>query len=212
MVTMFARIMTITYPVSIENIDGTTSSKALQSSLLTQFNTILYSISRVKDTNVKEQAAAHGALELCFTVIIQPITQNTALIIPNMIHIKFSSKFRFIGLYWGKLYHTQLRKAIPRSLSVPTIQTVKGRVVFFRKEREKISTLKPLTVWIFAVAISPPKTGNRIKKSCPCFRLLHSNGKTVCTTSAAGGRLCGGSAPAPPTSPKEQNGMLRNRA
>ena len=90
-VTMFARIMTITYPVSIENIDGTTSSKALQSSLLTQFNTILYSISRVKDTNAKEQAAAHGALELCFTVIIQPITQNTALIIPNMIHIKFSS-------------------------------------------------------------------------------------------------------------------------
>ena len=88
---MFARIMTITYPVSIENIDGTTSSKALQSSLLTQFNTILYSISRVKDTNAKEQAAAHGALELCFTVIIQPITQNTALIIPNMIHIKFSS-------------------------------------------------------------------------------------------------------------------------
>jgi len=93
---MFARIMTITYPVSIENIDGTTSSKALQSSLLTQFNTILYSISRVKDTNVKEQAAAHGALELCFTVIIQPITQNTALIIPNMIHIKFSSKSRFV--------------------------------------------------------------------------------------------------------------------
>ena len=95
---------------------------------------------------------------------------------------------------------------------VPTIQTVKGQVVFFRKECEKISTLKPLTVWIFAVAISPPKTGNRIKKSCPCFRRLHSNGKTVCTTSAAGGRLCGGSAPAPPTSPKEQNGMLRNRA
>lgn len=26
---------------------------------------------------------------------------------------------------------------------VPTIQTVKGQVVFFRKEREKISTLKP---------------------------------------------------------------------
>ena len=100
----------------------------------------------------------------------------------------------------------------PRSTSVPTIQTVKGRVVFFRKEREKISTLKPLTVWIFAVAISPPKTGNRIKKSCPRFRPLHSNGKTVYTTSAAVGRLCGGSAPAPPTSPKEQNGMLRNRA
>ena len=87
-VELYVRIKPYTYPVSIENIDGTTSSKALQSSLLTQFNTILYSISRVKDTNAKEQAAAHGALELCFTVIIQPITQNTALIIPNMIHIK----------------------------------------------------------------------------------------------------------------------------
>jgi hypothetical protein len=47
-------------------------------------------------------------------------------------------------------------------MSVLPIQTVKGRVVFFRKKRKKISTLKPLTVWIFAVAISPPKTGNRI--------------------------------------------------
>ena len=47
-------------------------------------------------------------------------------------------------------------------MSVPTIQTVNGRVVFFRKVLEKISTLKPLTVWIFAVAISPTKTGNRI--------------------------------------------------
>ena len=58
---------------------------------------------------------------------------------------------------------------------VPTIQTVKGQVVFFRKEREKISTLKPLTVWIFAVAISPPKTENRILQPCPRFRPLHSN-------------------------------------
>lgn len=99
----------------------------------------------------------------------------------------------------------------PCSTSVPTIQTVNGRVVFFRKEREKISTLKPLTVWIFAVAISPPKTGNRIFPILPRFRLLHSNGKTVCTTAAATVRFCGGSAPAPPTSPKEQNGVLRNR-
>ncbi len=95
-------------------------------------------------------------------------------------------------------------------MSVLPIQTVKGRVVFFRKKRKKISALKPLTVWIFAVAISPPKTGNRIKKSCPRFRLLHSNGKTVCTTAAAVVRFCGGSAPAPPTSPKEQNGMEWN--
>ena len=92
-------------------------------------------------------------------------------------------------------------------MSVLPIQTVKGRVVFFRKKRKKISALKPLTVWIFAVAISPPKTGNRILQPCPRFRPLHSNGKTVCTTAAAVVRFCGGSAPAPPTSPKEQNGM-----
>ncbi len=45
-------------------------------------------------------------------------------------------------------------------MSVPTIQAVKGRVVF-RKVREKIFTLKLLTVWIFAVAISPPKTASK---------------------------------------------------
>jgi len=47
-------------------------------------------------------------------------------------------------------------------MSVPTIQTVKGRVVLFHKAREKISTLKPLTAWIFAVVISLLKTGSRI--------------------------------------------------
>ena len=112
----------------------------------------------------------------------------------------------------GEIIPQPIRKSNLHFPSVPPIQTVKGRVVFFRKEREKISTLKPLTVWIFAVAISPPKTGNRIKKSCPRFRPLHSNGKTVCTTSAAIGKFCGGSAPAPPTSSKEQNRVLRNRA
>ena len=63
-------------------------------------------------------------------------------------------------------------------MSVSTIQTVKGRVVFFRKGREKISTLNPLTVWIFAVAISLPKTGNRIFQILPRrFRLLHFTAK-----------------------------------
>ena len=38
--------------------------------------------------------------------------------------------------------------------SVPPIQTVKGRGVFFRAEREKISTQKSLTVWLFAVALT----------------------------------------------------------
>jgi len=52
-------------------------------------------------------------------------------------------------------------------MPVPTIQTVKERVVFFRIGREKICTLNPLTVWIIAVAISPSKTENRIKKLAP---------------------------------------------
>ena len=56
-------------------------------------------------------------------------------------------------------------------MSVPTIQTVKGQVVFFRKECEKISALKPLTVWIFAAAISLTKTGNRILHPCPAARV-----------------------------------------
>jgi len=42
-----------------------------------------------------------------------------------------------------------------------------GTSSIFRKVREKISALKPLAVWIFAVAISPPKAGNRFLQSCP---------------------------------------------
>ena len=82
--------------------------------------------------------------------------------------------------------------------SAPTIQTVKGRVVFFRAQREKISTLKPLTVRIFAAAFSPPKTGNRISKPCPRFRPLHFSGKTVCTFAAFTVGFCGASRPATP--------------
>ncbi len=74
----------------------------------------------------------------------------------------------FINQYWSsekRLLNVIINKLFIHAFvlcSVPTIQTVKGRVVFFRKKRKKISALKPLTVWIFAVAISPPKTGNRI--------------------------------------------------
>lgn len=45
--------------------------------------------------------------------------------------------------------------------SVPPIRTVKGQIVFSHRA-QKISALNPLTVRIFAAAISPPKTGNRI--------------------------------------------------
>ena len=95
--------------------------------------------------------------------------------------------------------------------SAPTIQTVKGRVVFFRAQREKISTLKPLTVRIFAAAFSPPKTGNRISKPCLRFRPLHFSGKTVCTFATFTVGFCGASRPAPPTSNKEQNAALTAR-
>ena len=53
--------------------------------------------------------------------------------------------------------------AVIASAAVPPIHTVKGRVVFFRAQREKISTLKPLTARIFAAVFSPPKTWNRMR-------------------------------------------------
>jgi len=43
--------------------------------------------------------------------------------------------------------------------SVPPIKPVNGRVVFFRKWREKISTLEPLTGLIFADALSRRERG-----------------------------------------------------
>ena len=89
--------------------------------------------------------------------------------------------------------------------SAPTTQTVKGRVVFFRAQRKKISTLKPLTVRIFAAAFSPPKTGNRISKPCLRFRPLHFSGKTVCTCTAFTVGFCGASRPAPPTQTRNRS-------
>lgn len=55
-------------------------------------------------------------------------------------------------------------------------------LVFFCTQREKIFTFKPFAVWILAVIISLLKTENRFVKTCPLFRLLHSNGQTICTT------------------------------
>ena len=53
--------------------------------------------------------------------------------------------------------------AVIASAAVPPIHTVKGLVVFFRAQREKISTLKPLTARIFAAVFSPPKMWNRMR-------------------------------------------------
>ncbi len=45
----------------------------------------------------------------------------------------------------------------------------------------------------------------KFNRAPPRFRPLHYNGKTVCTTAAAVGMFCGGSAPTPLASPKEQD-------
>ena len=64
--TAFSNSMMTTYPVNKENICGATSSKALQSSLLTQSTTILYSIRRVSETNAREEAEAQYAILFSF--------------------------------------------------------------------------------------------------------------------------------------------------
>ena len=86
------------------------------------------------------------------------------------------------------------------------IQTVKGRVVFFRVGREKISTLIPLTVWIFAVAFRRRKRGTGFQKSRSPFPSAPFYGKTGSTTAPVADSFCGAARPAPPASPKEQNG------
>ena len=84
----FAKNITITYPVNMENIDGTTSIKEVQSSVLTQSNTILYSIRSVNDTNASEQAENTQAVFLFFfDIMIQPTTQNITLKTPHITHI-----------------------------------------------------------------------------------------------------------------------------
>jgi hypothetical protein len=72
----------------------------------------------------------------------------------------------------GKNYTTPRCDKQSALCPVSPIQTVKGRVVFLRKVCEKIFTLKPLTVWIFAVAISPPKTLDAAKKPLNLIRLF----------------------------------------
>ncbi len=92
------------------------------------------------------------------------------------------------------------------SPSVPTIQTVNGQVVFFRKGREKSPLLNPRPSGFLPLPFRRRKRGTGFDNPAPRFRPFYSNGKTVCTTAAAAGRSCGASAPAPPASPKEQDG------
>ena len=98
-----------------------------------------------------------------------------------------------------------MRESNPHFPSVPPIQTVKGRVVFFRAGHEKISTLIPLTVWIFAVAFRRRKRGTGFQKSRSPFPSAPFYGKTGSTTTAVAVSFCGAARPAPPASTKEQN-------
>ena len=52
---------------------------------------------------------------------------------------------------------------------VPTIRTVKGRVVFFRAQHEKISTLNPLTVRILPLPFRRRKRGTGLVNPAPAF-------------------------------------------
>ena len=124
------------------------------------------------------------------------------LISPHTIRLIITS----IGINYSRFFPTSNQCFI----SVPTIQTVKGRVVFFRTGREKISTHNPLTVWIFASTISPPKTGNRIFPILPRhFRPLHFTAKPSARLRRLSLGFTGLRAPRPRPLPK--NRMLRNR-
>lgn len=85
----FANNIITTYPLKAENVDGTTSIKALQSALLTQFNTILCSMRSVIATKASEQTPAHCASVSFFDTITQPAMQNITLKIPHKSHIYF---------------------------------------------------------------------------------------------------------------------------
>ncbi len=69
----------------------------------------------------------------------------------------------------------------------------------------RLSTLTPWLSGFLPLPFRRRKRGTGFDNPAPRFRPLHFNGKTVCTGAAAVGRFCGGSAPAPPASPKEQD-------
>jgi len=89
--------------------------------------------------------------------------------------------------------------------TVPTIQTIKGRGSIFSAAgatQKKSLPLKPLTVWIFAVPFRRRKRGTGINP-IPRFRSLHYTAKPSPLLRDCP-KFCGGSAPAPPASSKEQ--------
>lgn len=90
-----------------------------------------------------------------------------------------------LSLCIGKDYSIPKQEKQSAKSPVPPIQTVKGQVVFFRKGREKISTLKPLTVWIFDAAVSWLPEEKR-------ERLIITATETCRWQSAPLARLCGG--------------------
>ena len=76
----------MTYPVRIGNMDGTTSSRAIQSDLLTHWATILYSIKKVSETKAKDETDTHTDFSLRLNRMIHPTMQSITLKIPQIIH------------------------------------------------------------------------------------------------------------------------------
>ena len=111
----------------------------------------------MSENGSKDQALSHLKVEFA---VKQKKTVNKKALDKTLYDQPFQIQHSFLN------FSTAFSPCRRKISSVPTIQTVKGRVVFFRAQREKISTLKPLTVRIFAAAFSPPKTGNRISKPC----------------------------------------------
>jgi len=75
----------------------------------------------------------------------------------------------------GEIIPRLIRKSNLHFPSVPTIQTIKGRVVFFRKGREKISTLKPSGFLPLPFRRQKRRTG--FYNPAPRFRPLHFTAK-----------------------------------
>ena len=125
--------------------------------------------------------------------ITEPVSE-----IPNPIYTKTNYRywiFQYLFFYaLIKTMRSPIRAACPNNQGTGSI--------FSLMCGEKISTLEPLTIRTFAVSLRRRQRGTGIKFPPRC-RQLHCTAKTALLPCAAVS-LCGGSAPAPPTSYKEQ--------
>jgi len=115
-----------------------------------------------------------------------------------------SSKEKIIYDENGDMAFTHAKLNLRAQNTAPPVWSVNGRVVFFCKERQKNLHPQAIDSPNFCRAITPPTTGNRnfVSAPLPSAPLYGKIGYT--TAQLAFSLLCGGSAPAPPTSSKEQ--------